>query len=205
MNKRDITIYGSIIGGTALLTSLLGIGAHKAGQIYRDINPTSITSPAPDETRPKFVYARNLSEELFNAVRTLDNVYRTQHGRGLQVFHVGPQNEHYVVIRGTGDETIAEAYLKASRWGIIDSNTPIRLVVGSASADTPKTPLLLTPSDADYEEFVDDNRHGTYRSVASSQPVSSQIPEQGTLRAEKGLEMVISAVEGEVRKLAVKK
>ena len=210
MNRRDIAIYGSIIGGTALLTSVLGMWAHKAGQIYHSMNPPSVTSPAPEEAKkPKFAYARNLSEELVNAVRTLDNVYRTQHGKGLQVFHVGPQNEHYVVIRGTGEETIAEAYLKASRWGIIDHNTPIRLVLGSASPDIPKMPLLLTESpDIAYDELVDDKRHGAYRSVASSQPLFPQMPEQeGSLRqrAEKGLEMIIGAVEEETRKLAVKK
>ena len=208
MDKR--IVYGAAIAGAILTPVAIGLGAWQAGKIYRAGDVPAVTSPAPEEAKkPKFAYARNLSEELVNAVRTLDNVYRTQHGKGLQVFHVGPQNEHYVVIRGTGEETIAEAYLKASRWGIIDHNTPIRLVLGSASPDIPKMPLLLTESpDIAYDELVDDKRHGAYRIVASSQPLFPQMPEQeGSLRqrAEKGLEMIIGAVEEETRKLAVKK
>lgn len=211
MNKRDITIYGGIIAGTALLTSALGLGAHKAGQVYRSMNPSSITSPAPDEAeKPKFDYVRNLSEEVFRAVRTLDSMYRTQHNRGLQVFHLDSENEHYVIVRGVADNTIAEAYLKASKWGVIDSNTPMRLVLGSTFAGIPKTPLLLAArGDVAYEELVDDKRHGTYRSVSSLQPLFPQAPEQEDMetlnrKVERGLETIIRAVEEETRRIAGK-
>lgn len=189
-----------IVGaGAGLLANALGL----SGCSRREPSTADTTGKGA----PRYFPVANLSEAVYDSIRRLDQMHRTYYGRGLPVFHIGEGNDHYVVVRGTGEETIAEAYLRASRWGIIDTNTPIRLVLGSASADTPKTPLLLTPSpDVPYEELVDDKRHGAYRSVASLQPLLPQIPvQEGPLshqRIERGLETIIKAVDAEARRLA---
>jgi|GEM_PF-3763309 hypothetical protein len=199
MNKK--IVYGGIGAGLVALPVAMGFGAWQAGKLYNKGNDIpAVTSPAPELTQPNFVYARNLSEDLVRAARTLENVYRTQFNKGMEVFHIGPQNEHYVVVRGTDGTTIAEAYFRASKWGVIDPKTPVRLVMAPASADTPKTPLLLASPHTPYEEFIDDKRHGAYKSVASPQPVFTE----ASGGAEKGLELIINAVEGEVRRLASK-
>ena len=129
MNRRDAITYGSIIGGTALLTAVLGMGAHKAGQIYNAANPNSITSPVPaqESNRPKFQYVTNLSNAVYDSVRRLDQVYRAQYGRGLPVFHIGQNNDHYIVIRGSYENEVFEAYLKTDRWGNLMPNTPVTI------------------------------------------------------------------------------
>ena len=210
MDRR--IIYGGI-GAAILLPVAIGVGAWQAGKSYRGNDVPAVTSPAPEEAKkPKFAYVRNLSEEVFTAVRTLDNVYRTQYNRGLPVFHIGQSKDHYVVVRGIYENEIFEAYLKTDRWGNITPNTSITIVKAQADGAS-SMPLLLTNDQ--YETFVDGKRHGVFERTGPK-PNLPQFPdlpygepgkgaekaaEQATI--ERGLETIVKAAEAETRRLAV--
>lgn len=199
-------IIAGVLGGSILVPAVLGIGAWQAGERYKRIDSaTAVTAQAglQREASPRLTYPRNLSEEVFHAVRSLDHVYRSHYGRGLPIFHLG--NDHYVVVRASYGNAVAEAYLKASKWGIVYPNTPITLVVGNQSPDLPSLPLLLTSEP--HTQFVDEFRHGTYKTMGFERSALPDLPEPEIARArqqtiERGLDAIVSSAKAETGKLA---